>query len=139
MIYIGIDTGVHTGVAIYNSKTKLLEAVTTMKIHAAMWLVQKIHGERDDVQVRYEDARQRTWYGVNSPQKDRARLQGAGSIKRDCQIWEDFLTSEGIEHIAVAPKHNATKMSAEAFGKITGYQGKTNEHGRDAAMLVYGL
>lgn len=139
MIYIGIDTGVHTGVAIYDSKTQKLETVTTMQIHNALWLVDRLSQERDDIQVRYEDARQRKWFGYNSAQKDRARLQGAGSVKRDCQIWEDFLTERHIEHLAVAPKHNATKLEALTFRRLTGYEGKTNEHGRDAAMLVYGL
>ena len=31
-----------------------------------------------------------------------------------------------------------TKLSAEQFRRITGWTEQTNEHGRDAAMLVFG-
>lgn len=140
MIYIGIDTGVHTGFAVYDSDTKKLDTVQTMKIHEAMRIVKKYkeYGSQKFM-VRFEDARQRTWFGHNTAQQDRARLQGAGSVKRDCQIWEDFLTDEGISFQMVAPKNNATKLTSEQFKRLTGYDGRTNEHGRDAAMLVYGF
>jgi hypothetical protein len=29
-------------------------------------------------------------------------------------------------------------MNAEMFEKITGYNERTNEHGRDAALLIFG-
>ena len=38
----------------------------------------------------------------------------------------------------VDPTNNRTKLNAEQFKRITKYQGQTNEHNRDAAMLVYG-
>jgi len=31
-----------------------------------------------------------------------------------------------------------TKLDREQFKKITGYEGVTSEHARDAALLVYG-
>jgi len=31
-----------------------------------------------------------------------------------------------------------TKLTADQFKRITGWHGRTNEHGRDAAMLVFG-
>lgn len=143
MIYVGIDTGVHTGYAVYDSKIKQLTAVGTDKIHNVMQLVSGLRevavekGEK--MRVRIEDARKRTWYGFHTAKEDRARLQGAGSVKRDAQIWEDFLTDLGVDFEMVAPKNNATKLTAESFRKLTGWNGKTNEHGRDAAMLVYGF
>lgn len=91
---------------------------------------------RDHVCVFVEDARQRKWY--NDAGKSRDKLQGAGSIKRDCKIWEDFLRDKGIPFKLIAPKNNTTKLSAPAFKSITGYTGRTCEHSRDAAMMVYG-
>lgn len=76
------------------------------------------------------------WY--NDAGKSRDKLQGAGSIKRDCKIWEDFLRDKGIPFKLIAPKNNTTKLSAPAFKSITGYTGRTCEHSRDAAMMVYG-
>lgn len=143
MIYIGIDTGVHTGFAVYDGKEKELQSVGCEKIHVVMNLVKDIMNivleKGDNIRVRVEDARKRTWYGFHTAKQDRARLQGAGSVKRDAQIWEDFLTDLCIDFEMVAPRNNATKLTAESFRKLTGWTGKTNEHGRDAAMLVYGF
>ena len=143
MIYIGIDTGVHTGYAVYDSRIQQLTAVGTDKIHNVMQLVSGLNDvskeKGDNIRVRVEDARKRTWYGFHTAKQDRARLQGAGSVKRDAQIWEDFLTDLCVDFEMVAPKNNATKLTAESFRKLTGWTGKTNEHGRDAAMLVYGF
>lgn len=131
--YIGIDPGVQTGISLWDRNEKKLGIVSSMKIHEAMKVVELWN--LDIVKVRVEDARQRKWFGKSS----REVLQGAGSIKRDCKIWEDFLTDLGIDFEMVAPKNNKTKLTAEAFKKITGYGQKTNEHARDAASLVFGL
>jgi hypothetical protein len=136
-IYIGIDTGVHTGVAFWETSTKSLTKVSTMKIHEAMKLVEDCiyrYGA-ENVMVRFEDARLRKWFG----NAGREQLQGAGSIKRDCTIWNDFLSDLKIEFKAVAPKNNTTKMSAEQFKRITKWEGRTNEHSRDATFLVFGI
>ena len=139
MIYIGIDTGVHTGYAVYDSNGKVLRSVGCNKIHKVMQIVLDYANKGIGMKVRVEDARKRTWYGFHTAKQDRARLQGAGSVKRDAQIWEDFLKDFGVDFEMVAPKNNATKLTAESFRQLTGWVGKTNEHGRDAAMLVYGF
>lgn len=139
MTLIGIDTGVHTGSAVYDTDLKALIYVKEYPVHRAMDIVKQLYDEGKDIKVRFEDARKRTWFGHHTAEEDRARLQGAGSVKRDCQIWEDYLTDLRIPFEMVAPKNNATKLTAEQFRRITGYEGKTNEHGRDAAMLVYGF
>ena len=132
-IFIGIDSGVNTGLAYWLPETKTFARVQSMKIHQALELVSH-HG--DYVFVRVEDARKRKWL---PKEKGRAQLQGAGSIKRDAVIWEDFLTDLRIDFEMVAPKNNKTKLSAAAFKSITKWPGKTNEHARDAAMLVFGM
>ena len=143
MLYIGIDTGVDTGIAVWDNKQRSLITVDCVKIHKAMEMVKRYINLSADIGtsicVRVEDARQRTWYGTNTPQKDRAKLQGAGSVKRDATIWEDFLKDLGVKFQMVAPKNNTTKMKADRFAAITGWQKRTNEHGRDAAMLVFGF
>ena len=88
-----------------------------------------------------EDPRQRTWFGTErmTREEERKRLQGVGSVKRDATIWEDYLTELGVEFEMVAPKRNTTKMSQEYFKQLTGWKKQTNEHSRDAAMLVFGF
>lgn len=134
-ILIGIDTGTHTGVAIWDKPNKQL-SLYTLPIHKAMILVRDMYNEHGTgLFVRFEDARLRTWFG----NAGREQLQGAGSIKRDCTIWEDYLKDLGVRNEAVPPKKNCTKLSADQFKKITGYTNRTSEHSRDAAMLVYNL
>lgn len=135
MIVIGIDPGATTGVAIWDTDTQRLREVASMPIHTALWLVDGESRAGVLKMVIFEDARLRIWFG----KAGREKLQGAGSIKRDCQIWADFLLGEGIPHKAVKPAAGATKWTAERFAKVTGWTKRTNEHARDAALLCLGV
>ena len=134
MIVIGIDPGTHTGYAAWDMERKVLSAVKTLKIHQAMEFVLEVHASGLLHSVTFEDARLRKWLGT----KGREALQGAGSIKRDCTIWADFLGHHGIAYRAVAPQAGATKWGAEQFAKAFGWTARTSEHARDAALLVVG-
>ena len=139
MICIGIDPGTHTGVAVWDTGEGKFLSLETMPIHRAMNSVlvwaSLVHDKTKDIQVVFEDARQRTWFGRGDTY---AKLQGAGSVKRDCSIWEDFCKDYDIPFWAKPPVKGATKVSAGYFKTISGYQGRTSEHSRDAAMLVIG-
>lgn len=134
MIWIGIDTGTHTGLAVWDDTKQQLVSLETLSIHRAMARVLTLSAE--DVMVVFEDARQRTWFGKDK--NTYAKLQGAGSIKRDCSIWEDFLTDYEIPFRAVPPHKGSTKWSEEYFKMVTGWTGKSSNHSRDAAVLVFG-
>jgi hypothetical protein len=143
VICIGIDPGTHTGVAVWDSREGKFLSLETLPIHRALEKVKEMshpfwHMDRlyhDDIQVVFEDARQRTWFGKGDVS---AKLQGAGSVKRDCSIWEDFCKDYGIPYWAKPPVKGATKVSAEYFKMVSHYTGRTSEHSRDAAMLVIG-
>lgn len=143
MICIGIDPGTHTGVAVWDSREGKFLSLETLPIHRALEKVKEMshpfwHMDRlyhDDIQVVFEDARQRKWFGHGDTS---AKAQGAGSVKRDCSIWEDFCKDYGIPYWAKPPVKGATKVSAEYFKMISHYTGRTSEHSRDAAMLVIG-
>jgi hypothetical protein len=132
-VIIGIDPGVHTGLATWCCHSHRLTAVLCTDILSSMDLMLERHQAGLLDHVVWEDARLRTWFGS----KGREALQGAGSIKRDCQIWEAFLVRHGITFRALAPAKCATKWDADKFGRLTGWVGRTNEHARDAALLVY--
>ena len=134
VIEIGIDPGVTTGFAL--ACDGVLAEVTSMTAVAAELRALELFGAVDcmtTVTVLFEDARLRTWFG----NKGREALQGAGSVKRDCSRWEEFLLHHGIPFRPVPPKANATKLNAEHFARLTGWSRRTNEHGRDAACLVF--
>lgn len=131
-LFVGIDPGVHTGIA--EAVGGKLCAVTTMKIHDAMDRVRVLSGQTP-LTVVIEDARLRKWFGGSG----REQLQGAGSIKRDCGIWSDFLADLGVPYKAISPKAKGKKYNSEQFAALTGWDKRTSEHSRDAAMLVWGL
>lgn len=139
--YIGIDCGVNTGICVWDSARKKMQYLNSLPIHKAMDEVK--YWQRysvDKIFVRVEDARLRKWVPHEKNEKaERGRREGAGSVKRDAKIWEDFLNDIGIPYELVAPKDNKTKVDAEYFKKLTGYDKRTNDHERDAGMLVVGL
>ena len=134
MFYIGIDPGTHTGMAVWDSKEGKFLSLETLPIHRAMVEVMNLRIGRE-ILVVFEDARQRKWFGKGDTN---AKKQGAGSVKRDCSIWEEFCKDYGIPFRAIPPVKGATKITPEYFKLISHYQGRTSEHSRDAAMLVIG-
>lgn len=67
--------------------------------------------------------------------------RNVGKLDGACERWVDFAKENGIKLYHVRPssrrKNVDLKLTAKAFKRITGYEGRTNEHERDAAMLVY--
>lgn len=130
---VGIDTGVHTGWAMWDKKQRKLVRVQTLMVHDALTMLDELRKE-SQIFVRFEDARLRKWFGKTGKEK----WQGAGSVKRDAKLMEDYLKAKGIPYEAVAPAANKTKLTHKQFCQLTGWEQQTNEHGRDAAMLVFG-
>lgn len=136
MYIIGIDPGTETGVAFWDVIEKKLTRVETKQIHQVLHLVYTAFSIGiPPVMIIVEDAHKRQWFGKSGPEK----WQGAGSIKRDCSIWRDFLEDHKFPHYMPAPKAGKTKLNQEEFKALTGWYKQTNEHSRDAGMLVYGM
>ena len=127
---IGIDPGTHTGLAIKESG--LFRIIETLTIWEALNLTHEwFEYHKGNTLVRIEDARQRTWFGNTGPEK----WKGAGSIGRDCAIWEETLTHLKIPFELVHPKQ-VKATTAEQFKRLTGWAGITSIHAREAAWLV---
>ena len=131
---IGIDTGTKTGFAVWEDGK--LQVVESMTITQALRKILTAYPYQT-TKLYIEDARK--WIGFNGKTKTTdARLQGAGSVKRDASIWEDWCKENGYQAIFIKPMGKGLKKSAEDFKRITKWEGRTNEHSRDAAMIVYG-
>lgn len=127
-ILIGIDPGRHTGLAVI--KDGKLVRCETMKIHQAL---KELEGLWDfmeyDILVIVEDARKRS----GRPEA----AQGAGSVKRDSTIWEDFLSDLKIDFKMIAPRKNGTRFRDQIFkAKYPYWSKRTSEHARSAANLL---
>lgn len=138
--YIGIDAGTQTGVCVWDKDQKQMMQIGSMPIHKAMHHVSYWSRQAPgQIFVRLEDARLRKWIPKQKTEiAERGRREGAGYVKAHCAIWEEYLKDIGIPYELVAPKNNKTKVTAEYFKRLTGYEERTNEHQRDAGMLVVG-
>lgn len=137
--FIGIDPGVNTGFAIWNTATKSFDMIATTMIHRAMTIIAAYNAQHR-IKVIVEDARKRVWFGDADSRQKRSGAgirEGVGSVKRDCSILEEFLTDNCIDFEMKHPIKGGTKLSAELFERSTNYDGRTSKHSRDAALLVY--
>jgi len=132
MLLIGIDPGVKTGVAVWDHRKQQFTHIRTESIVTALAFCLE-QNERGGIEIWFEDARQRTWFD----QAGREQLQGAGSIKRDCGIWQEFCEFYQIPYRAIKPAKGGTKWNADFFKRVTGWPERTSEHSRDAAVLVF--
>lgn len=139
MIMIGIDPGKNTGYAVWDTPSSTFLTVTSQPIHKALLHVNDLWNAEQHMFVIFEDCRLQKMYGGTNERAGAAVLQGVGSVKRDCTIWDDFLTDRGIPHLAQRPLRHGTKWTAEYFRCTTGWQERTNSHGRDAGALVCGM
>ena len=132
--HIGIDPGVQTGFAVWDVNLKCFLKVDSHTIVSAMFEILRDYPP-ETTKIHFEDAQKRSWYG----NKGREVMKGVGSVERDCKIWHEFCEHYGYEHRAVHPKDIATKTTATQFAAYTGWTERTNEHARDAAMIVWGI
>ncbi len=134
MIIIGIDPGVKTGIAVWDTDTSEFAQIKTCGILEAMETVNDWRAVSEAILI-IEDARKRKWFGNNSS----AKRMGAGSIKRDCKIWQEYCDYHNLQCYFKPPSKGMTKWDSDKFKVVTGWQRRTSEHARDAALLVWKL
>lgn len=140
VIAIGIDPGVQTGVAVWDCTNKKFLEIRTMVAIEAMFYLKEYYIDampNDHIMFYIEDARKRKFFKGATDKEMRSKSQGAGAVKRDSKYWEEYCKYLDIPFDLSAPR--GTKLEISAFKAITKYEGRTNEHNRDAAMKVFGL
>jgi hypothetical protein len=138
---IGIDPGSNTGWAVWDRWEKNFVDVITLTPARAIIGLHKLTQSKASAEVVCEDARLRKWYGDADKRQARSGAgirEGVGAVKARCADIEEACRILGIPCRMVKPTAGASKWTADYFKKVTGWQGRTNEHGRDAAILVYG-
>lgn len=139
MIVVGIDPGMNTGLAVWDTSHRQFLDIRCSGIVDAMRYLAELQQTRQIGLVVFEDARKRKWIPREKNLSEfRGRAMGAGSVKRDCSIWEEWCNTFAIPFVSPPPRQGMTKWTDESFRGVTGYDRRTNQHGRDAALLVFG-
>lgn len=160
-IYIGLDAGAKTGFGIWSRVEKKFLKIGS----GSFWEVERcllqvlIDAEKEGLKVRLriEDSRKdnvvyRAQARFHAIKKTKSGIKGAinavckmgrdvGKVDRDVALWEAWAANKGIPVDLVPPSSRRKgidlKLTAERFKKLTGWEGRTNEHCRDGSMLVF--
>lgn len=133
--YIGIDPGTNTGFAVWDRQEKKLIEVSSYKIHEAMARVRLLNFKfPGEIFAVVEDARKRKFFHGEDMS---AKAQGAGSVKRDSSIWDDYLSDLEVDYEMKAPGKTSNSIDSRTFNSLTHWNKQTSNHARDAALLVF--
>lgn len=142
MICVGIDPGTNTGFAVWDCIAGEFAALDTLGFWSAYQRVLQLAATHERLLAVVEDpSGNKPVFPRNLTMKEvKIKLhiaQSVGGNKREAQLLIKGLRRAGIPVKTVTPRDG--KWNAETFAKITGYQGRTNEHKRDAGRLVVGM
>ena len=136
--YVGIDTGKNTGLAVWDSEKKRFDLIKPCDFHDCIYAIVGNYPPRYTV-IRVELSQTKAvWHkGKRTDMKKNNTIAvNVGMVRRESELMLEMLTMAGYKVIPVKP---SGKIDANVFEKITGYKGRTNQHTRDAAMMVYGM
>ncbi len=137
--FIGIDPGLNTGFAVWLVKEQTYDYLETLTFWDVLCQIEEDF-DPDEVIIVLEDPAQNKPTFFHKATKPRIRekiSQDVGGNKREARLLADGLGRMGYRVKLVQPKQR--KLSAAEFKARTGYERRTNEHVRDAGMLVHGL
>jgi hypothetical protein len=132
---IGIDPGVHTGVAIFtNGKLLSLQTIQPIDIQDC---VKRSFADL----IVFEDSRLQSAVWVPSKNKAVANniARKIGQVDALCSLIEETCNRWEIKFMRVSPKAKGAKMNSEDFNLFTGWEHRSNQHERDAAMVAWQL
>lgn len=125
---IGIDPGNNTGFAVWNEQESRFQVIETVDFWSAYGKVGTY--PIDETMVVVEVPR-----GKNNWTGDTQQITtlNVGGVIREANLLAEGLRRKGY---SVKEVHPRGKVDADGFKRLTGYQGRTNEHNRDAGMLA---
>ena len=142
-IYIGIDPGADTGVCIWDADLQEILFLQTLSFWEVIGMLSKYRQEqRNHLTVIVEDPNLNKgihWHqkksvdGFNPATKV---AQNIGMNKKEAELILRYLQINKFKYKAVRP--TARKIKADYSSRLSGYKERTNQHERDAAMLVIG-
>jgi len=147
LFFLGIDPGVKTGIAVWNTDAQSFTTLETLSFWQAYDEILR-YDPKTTVIIVEDPGRLKVYWKRAVDINKMAKI--AGDVGANCEqarLLIERLTELGYTVHSYVPtgrtkRGGAWKKSKEAakhFKDITGYEGRTNEHTRDAGMMVYGL
>jgi hypothetical protein len=141
-LYIGIDPGRNTGVAVYSSAQKKIIDLKTLDFWGVIAFLKELKLIHDtNFEVVMENPGLNSFiYSRNHHENATIKLkmaQDVGRNKEQAFLIIDYLKMNNITFREVRP--TTAKWKADIFNRYTGWTGNSNEHTRDAGRLVYNL
>ncbi|WP_280192134.1 hypothetical protein [Delftia sp. PS-11] len=137
-LILGIDPGANTGVAFY--RDGVLSDLQTIEPHELERFI-KGPAAAGAARLVFEDSRleKRLW---NARTKGAigsalATARSVGEVDGWCRLITRFCGEQGIPAHGISPTVKGAKVDADAFGRITGWTKRSNQHERDAAMVAW--
>jgi hypothetical protein len=130
---IGIDPGIKCGFAIFDSKDCVLTRVKCFKMYELLDTLGRL-GKDGDHYVFIENPNS---YMAFKSKLNTSKLKGAGAVKQTYKHIIEMMEDMDIPYSNTSVMSKTNKLDAETFKKYTKWEGVTNEHSRDAAMLVF--
>jgi hypothetical protein len=137
-IVLGIDPGAKTGVATFIDGS--LHQIQTLTHQDLLKLLVDgtINGKVTAVIFEDSTKQKHVWHrtGLTAPAMMRV-ARNVGMVDEMCRNIVRVCSEQGIPAVAVSPLGKGAKLSAEVFKKRIGWQPRTSQHGRDAAMVYF--
>lgn len=133
MLILGIDPGANTGVArIEDGQLVSLQTIAPHEIERTL-------REAAPDRVVFEDSRlqSHTWTRGKSIAATAKMARNVGQVDAWCSLITAVCGELGIPAHGISPKSKGAKTKEAAFVEATGWQGRSNEHTRDAAMVAW--
>lgn len=140
-IYIGIDPGVDTGVCVWDADQQTILRLDTLGFWSVIGLLSAYknqHGELLSVVIEDPNLnkamhwqQKKSVRGFNPATKI---AQNVGQNKKEAELIIKYLEANQFSYEAIRPV--TRKIGARVFKHLSGYKDRTNQHVRDAAMLV---
>ncbi len=137
---LGIDPGQTTGLAGYDPARRALAFVTSAGPLATVRQLEAWHVAGLLLAVYVEDATGLPLYARHrqTARGERDRIaRSVGRVDALTDLYLDACAALGVPAVPVEPVRSK-KWDAEALRRVTGYAGRSNVHGRDAARICWG-
>lgn len=135
---IGVDPGMHTGVAVYDMQAEQFTRLVELDFWRAFEYLVTFPPAETELHIE-DPSKISTIYARNQREAGAARdmmAQRVGGNKREATLLVEGLERKGYRVERVAPRRRS-KWSDADFRAITQHDARTNEHVRDAARLVW--